>query len=87
MSGQRLSRLVLGCVGARRSSCQNGAAEKVFYKAALDAKEVPPEITRQLGAWAPVAGDTPYSRMNKAQINNARKRLVNSNENFLEITW
>ena len=62
-------------------------SQKIFYKAALDAKEVPPEITRQLGAWAPVAGDTPYSRMNEAQINNARKRLVNSNEKFLEITW
>ena len=62
-------------------------SQKIFYKAALDAKEVPPEITRQLGAWAPVAGDTPYSRMNETQINNARTRIVNSNDKFLEITW
>jgi hypothetical protein len=60
---------------------------KNIYKAASDAKEVPPEITRQLGAWAPVAGDTPYSRMNEAQINKNRKRIVNSNDKFLEITW
>ena len=58
-----------------------------FYKAASDAKEVPPEITRQLGAWAPVACDTPYSRMNEAQINKNCKRIVYSNDKFLEITW
>mgnify|MGYP001143198256 FL=1 len=62
-------------------------SQKIFYKAASDAKEVPPEITRQLGAWAPVACDTPYSRMNEAQISKNRKRIVNSNDKFLEITW
>ena len=62
-------------------------AQKIFYKAALDANDIPPEITRQLGAWAQVAGDTPYSRLNEAKINEARKRITNSNNTFLEITW
>ena len=62
-------------------------SQKIFYKAALDAQEIPPEITRQLGAWAPVAGDTPYSRINESQINKARKRIVNSKDKFIEITW
>ena len=62
-------------------------SQKIFYKAASDAKEAPPDITRQLGAWAPVAWDTPYSRMNEAQITKNRKRIVNSNDKFLEITW
>ena len=62
-------------------------SQKNFYKAALDANDIPPEITRQLGAWAQVAGDTPYSRLNEAKIDEARKRITNSNNRFLEITW
>ena len=61
-------------------------SQKIFYKAALDANDIPPETTRQLGAWAQVAGDTPYSRLNEAKINEARKRITNSNNRFLEIT-
>ena len=37
-----------------------------IYKAALNANDIPPEIARRLGAWAQVAGDTPYSRLNEA---------------------
>ena len=62
-------------------------SQKIFYKAALDANDIPPEITRRLGAWAQVAGDTPYSRLNEAKIDEARKRITNSNNRFLEITW
>ena len=61
-------------------------SQKIFYKAALDAN-IPPEITRQLGAWAQVAGDTPYSRLSEANIQEARKRVTNSNIRFLETTW
>ena len=33
------------------------------------------------------ACETPYSRMNEAQINKNCKRIVYSNDKFLEITW
>ena len=62
-------------------------SQKIFYKATLDANDIPPEITRQLGAWAQVAGDTLYSRLNEAKIDEARKRITNSNNRFLETTW
>ena len=62
-------------------------SQNFFYKAALDANDIPPEITRQLGAWAQVAGDTPYSRLSETKIHEARKRVTDSNIRFLETTW
>ena len=62
-------------------------SQKIYYKAALDAQDIHPEIIRQLGAWAPAAGDTPYSRLNEKRIHDTRMKITNSNDTFLELSW
>ena len=62
-------------------------SQKIYYKAALDAHDIHPEIIRQLGAWAPAAGDTPYSRLNEKHIHKTRAAIADSNDTFLELSW
>ena len=62
-------------------------SQKIYYKAALDAQDIHPEIIRQLGAWAPSAGDTPYSRLNEKRIHDTRMKITDSNDTFLELSW
>ena len=62
-------------------------SQKIYYKAALDAHDIHPEIIRQLGAWAPAAGDTPYSRLNEKHIHKTRAAITDSDDTFLELSW
>ena len=62
-------------------------SQKIYYKAALDAHDIHPEIIRQLGAWAPAAGDTPYSRLNEKHIHKTRAAITDSADTFLELSW